>query len=112
MSVLFSKVEIRTDNNNSCEFLVCGIPQDETDLEAYTTYQDFMEENGESVKTEASILSYVYGEGETEDANIYEIAGFTKRGDDFLNHEDVQLVGKSEFMVINNLSDNSMEMNM
>lgn len=109
MSVLFSKVELKADNGNRCEFLACGIPQEETDFEDYTTYQDFVEENSETVEIEVDISSYVYGEGETEDANIYEIADFTKRGDDFLNHVDVQLVGKSGFMFMNNISDNGIE---
>lgn len=71
MSVLFSKVELWTDDGNECEFLACGIPQDETDLEVYTAYQEFMEAHSEINKLEADIKSYVYGDGETDDANIY-----------------------------------------
>ena len=100
MAVLFSKVTMTADNGSSEEFLVGGIPDCEADLEGWTAYDDFLEDNPDAIDMEVEVDSYVYGEGECSNANEYEIAAFTRRGEDFLNHPDVQITQRSGFIIL------------
>ncbi|MDD4413871.1 MAG: hypothetical protein PHR14_04835 [Oscillospiraceae bacterium] len=89
MALLFSKVALLADDGMSTmEFLVCGIPREADDFAGYTAYEDFVEEHSDSQCFDVTAKAYIYGDGETETANIYEIANFTQRGDDFLKHPD------------------------
>jgi len=111
MAVLFSKVALLADDcESTVEFLVCGIPQDEDDLKGYTAYDDFVEEHSESEFFDVEVESYVYGDGETQTANEYEIEAFAQRGEDFVNHPDVQITQKLSFEIINNAEDFGMEL--
>ncbi|HCA30070.1 MAG TPA: hypothetical protein DEP23_11130 [Ruminococcaceae bacterium] len=109
MALLYSKVALlANDCMSTVEFLVCGIPREADDLAGYTAYEDFVEEHSDSECFDVTAEAYVYGNGETEIANIYEIAAFTQRGDDFLKHPEVQLIEKVNFEIYN--GQNNMEM--
>jgi len=110
MAVLFSKVALLADNYSTVEFLVGGIPRESDDLAGYTAYDDFIEEHSDSECFDVTAEAYIYGDGETETANIYEIAAFTQRGDDFLGHPDVQMIEKVDFEIYNNQNDMEMEL--
>jgi len=111
MALLFSKVALLADDGMSTvEFLVCGIPREADDLAGYTAYEDFVEEHSDSECFDVTAEAYIYGDGETETANIYEVTAFTKRGDDFLKHPDVQLIEKVNFEIYNNQNDMEMEL--
>ena len=43
MAIMFSKVTMRDDYNES-EFLVGGFPQEADDLEGWTAYHEFLDE--------------------------------------------------------------------
>ena len=100
MGVLFSKVHLTADNGSTEEFLCAGIPEEEADLEDWTAYQDFLEDNPDAEYLTAEVKSYIYGEGEPYRANEYEIAAYTQRGDDFLSHPGVQQTQESEFTIL------------
>mgnify|MGYP000972430594 CR=1 FL=1 len=111
MALLFSKVALLADDRiSTVEFLVCGIPREADDLAGYTAYDDFIEEHSESECFDVTAEAYIYGDGETETANIYEIAAFTQRGNDFHEHPDVQLIEKVDFEIYNNQNDMEMEL--
>ena len=74
-------------------------PKDHYDLEDWTIYQKFMSDNLDSKSVKAEVDTYLYGEGDVFIANIYEVAAFTGRGEQFLSHPDVHWQGSSEFTV-------------
>lgn len=111
MALLFSKVALLADDRiSTIGFLVCGIPREADDLAGYAAYEDFFEEHPDSECFGVTAEAYVYGDGEIETANIYEVAAFTKRGDDFLKHPYVQLIEKVDFEIYNNQNDMEMEL--
>jgi hypothetical protein len=83
-SVLFSKVELWTDNGNEHEFFVGGIPRDYDDLEGVDDFDVFMEE-AETQEYRVHVSSYVYGEGETERASDEQLAEIIEK---FENDEE------------------------
>ena len=96
MAILFSKVTMRDDYNES-EFFVSGFPQEPDDLEGWTAYHEFLDEITEDTIVNIHAVAYLYGEGETYRATPEEIAYFMQRiemQEDFLsdrcdNIEDV-----------------------
>ena len=100
MAVLFSKVQLHADNGSCEEFLCGGIPDSEGDLEDWTAYQNFIEDNPDASNMTVTVESYVYGAGETYRADEYEIALFTMQGEDFLSHPAVQKTQDSEFVIL------------
>ena len=50
MAILFSKVTMRDDYNES-EFFVSGFPQEPDDLEGWTAYHEFLDEITEDSKS-------------------------------------------------------------
>ena len=99
MSVMFSKVTLTADNGSAATLLCSGSPKDQYDLEDWTNYQKFMLDNLDSKSVKAEVDTYLYGEGEVYIANIYEVAAFTGRGEQFLHHPDVHWQRSSEFSV-------------
>src|SRR5690554_5948957 len=91
-------------------FLYAAFPREADDLAGYIGYEDFVEEHSDSECFDVTAEAYVYGDGETKTANIYEIAAFTQRGDDFLKHPDVQLIEKVNFEIYNDQNDMEMEL--
>jgi len=111
MSVLFSKVALLADDcESTVGFLVCGIPQVEDDLKGYAAYDNFVGEHAESECFAVEVESYIYGTGETQTANEYEIAAFAQRGENLLNHPDLQIMQKSYFEIMNSAEHFGMEL--
>jgi hypothetical protein len=99
MAVLFSKVSLAADNGAKTVFLCCGIPDGSKSLEGYTAYEEFLDENNDASTIRADVKSYIYGEGEVVEANLYEIAYFSMRGEDFYSRPSVSEYGHSNFMI-------------
>ena len=100
MAILFSKVTMRDDYNES-EFFVSGFPQEPDDLEGWTAYHEFLDEITEDTIVNIHAAAYLYGEGETVKATPEEVAYMTIRDQNdpnFLSgHCDC--IGESEFNV-------------
>ena len=98
MAILFSKVTMRDDYNES-EFFVSGFPQEPDDLEGWTAYHEFLDEITEDTIVNIHAEAYLYGEGETVKATPEEVAYMTIRDQNdpnFLSgHFDC--IGESDF---------------
>ena len=100
MSILFSKVTMRDDYNES-EFFVSGFPQEPDDLEGWTAYHDFLDEITEDTIVNIHAEAYLYGEGETVKATPEEVAYMTIRDQNdssFLSGR-CDCIGESDFNV-------------
>jgi hypothetical protein len=64
MAILFSKVTMRDDYNES-EFFVGGFPHEADDLEDWTAYHEFLDEITEDTVVNVRAQAFLYGEGET-----------------------------------------------
>lgn len=111
MAVLFSKVTISAGNGAADTFLCGGVPKSEYDLENWTAYQRFMQDNPNEELIDIEVKSYVYGDGDLVDANQYEIAYFMQRGEHFLKRSTVKFYDESNFTVVTN-NENIEEMKM
>lgn len=100
MAVLFSHITLSAENGSTETFLCGGIPENESGLEHWTAYQNFLEDNPEIESIDVEVKSFVYGEGEITDANEYEVAYFTKRGPDFLERSTVKPYEESNFIIL------------
>ena len=100
MAVLFSQVIVLSDNGTKESFLCSGIPKREANLKNWVKYQNFMKDNPDTETVEVNVKSFVYGDGEITDANEYEAAYFTKRGEDFLERSTVKPYGESKFIIL------------
>lgn len=78
MALLFSKVTVKADENEK-QFFTCGVPTSARDLDNYSAYQSFLDELDGKTDIDIKVESYLYGEGEVFEANIYEVAYFTIR---------------------------------
>lgn len=105
MAVLFSHITLSAENGSTETFLCGGIPKNESGLENWTAYQNFLEDNPEIESIDVEVKSYVYGEGEITDANEYEVAYFTKRGPDFLERSTVKPYEESNFIILTDNED-------
>ena len=98
MAILFSKVTMRDDYNES-EFFVSGFPQEPDALEGWTAYHEFLDEITEDTIVNIHAAAYLYGEGETVKATPEEVAYMTIRDQNdpnFLSgHCDC--IGESDF---------------
>lgn len=100
MAVLFSKVTVSADNGANESFLCLRNPERRRQpLKNWIKYQNFMKDNTDTGKIEVNVKSFVYGDGEILDANEYEVAYFTKRGEDFLERSTVKPYGESKFEI-------------
>ena len=100
MAVLFSQVIVLSDNGSKESFLCSGIPKREEDFENWIKYQNFVKDNPNTETVEVNVKSFVYGDGDITDANEYEVAYFTKRGEDFLERSTVKPYGESKFIIL------------
>lgn len=100
MAVVFSRVSLLADNGSTEDFLVGGIPESADDLEGWTAYENFLEDNPDAKDIDINVSSYQYGEGEVLPANVYEVAAFTLRGERFLTHPDVHLTQTDRFIIL------------
>ncbi len=111
MGLLFSKVKLSADNGSTEELLCSGIPTCESDLEDWKLYSNFLEDNTDAEFIDVEVDSYIYGEGETVNANCYEIADYTRRGDRFFNNPNVHKQDSSKFIILlDQEQNNEMEM--
>ena len=99
MAVLFSQVTVSADNGSKESFLCSGIPKREEDFEHWIKYQNFMKDNPNAEALEVNVKSFVYGDGDITDADEYEVAYFTKRGEEFLERSTVKPYGESKFEI-------------
>ena len=101
MALLFSRVRASTPDGNEVEFLVSGIPREFDDFDYYTKFEDFIDSIEEDTEISIHAEAYLYGEGETFQASIEEVAYFTLRmqkDENFLSgHCDC--IGESDFNV-------------
>lgn len=79
MALLFSRVRASTPDGNEVEFLVSGIPREFDDFDYYTKFEDFIDSIEEDTEISIHAEAYLYGEGETFQASIEEVAYFTLR---------------------------------
>ena len=79
MALLFSHVRASTPDGNEVEFLVSGIPREFDDFDYYTKFEDFIDSIEEDTEISIHAEAYLYGEGETFQASIEEVAYFTLR---------------------------------
>ena len=77
-----------------------GIPKREANLKSWIKYQNFVKDNPNTETVEVNVKSFVYGDGEITDANEYEVAYFTKRGEEFLERSTVNPYGESKFIIL------------
>lgn len=100
MAVLFSHITLSADNGSTETFLCSGIPEKAEDLEDWTAYSNFLEDNPDIESIDVEVKSFLYGDGEIVDANEYEVAYFTQRGEGFINRSTVKPFGESNFIVL------------
>ena len=100
MAVLFSHITLSAENGSTETFLCGGIPENESGLENWTAYQNFLEDNPEIESIDVEVRSFLYGDGEVVDANEYEVAYFTKRGPDFIERSTVNPYDESNFIIL------------
>ena len=89
MALLFSHVRVSTPDGNEAEFLVSGIPREFEDFDYYTKFEDFLDSIEEDTEITVHADAYLYGEGETLNASIEEVAYLTPR----MNADDRFLTG-------------------
>ena len=100
MSLRFSRVNAMTKSKASI-FLVGGVPQSQADLNCWTAFQSFAEDLEENEQITVCIETFVYGEGEPNDATPEEIAYFYMRMEkrpDFIEAR-TEKIGESEFFM-------------
>ena len=79
MALLFSHVRVSTPEGNEAEFLVSVIPREFDDFDYYTKFEDFLDSIEEDTEITVHADVYLYGEGETHQASIEEVAYFLLR---------------------------------
>lgn len=87
MSLIFSKVKIEY-KNESVESLISGSPNKKEDFKNWILFEDFLNKIPKNEKIKVLGTTYVYGEGERNNATPEEIAYLIKRIDmqkSFLN---------------------------
>lgn len=101
MGIIFSKVILLSDDFDSVEFLTSCIPKDINDFLKCPSYQRFIGDHLDSRDITVKVNSFLFGQGKTEDINIYEIISNKKQGDDFFDNSKVQKIGQFEFIIEN-----------
>jgi len=98
MAIMFSKVTMRDDYNES-EFLVGGFPQEADDLKFWTAYHEFLDEISEDTVVNIQAQAFLYGEGETVKATPEDVTYMMmreQRDQDFLS-DHFDCIGESDF---------------
>lgn len=99
MSKLFSRVSLTADNGSTDEYLCPGMPDTEEQITETDGYRDFLEDNPDAESVTVDVEHYLYGEGESENADEDDIAEFEKRGEDFLNSDEVDYLDYNRFVI-------------
>ncbi len=97
MSKIFSFVELETNTGIEDKGYVSGIP-DREDIQQSALYQELLEDCGGSQYISVVVSSYMYGEGEGENADDEDLA-FIRSQEDFVEQYDVDLIGKDDFVI-------------
>ena len=79
MALLFSHVRVSTPDGNEADFLVSGIPREFDNFEYYTRFEDFLDSIEEDTEISVHAEAYLYGDGETINASIEQVAYLTLR---------------------------------
>ena len=112
MSVLFSKVELDNDDGEEFELFIGGIPREYEDLEDGYDFNEFMELQYNSSEFTIHVKSYIYGDGETENADDNQLTEIEKHFDDPKWSESLDLIEESSFSFFYNVDElYDMEMN-
>ena len=99
MSKLFSRVSLTADNGSTDEYLCPGMLVTEEQIADTDGYCDFIEDNPDAESITVDVEHYLYGEGESENADEDDIAEFEKRGEDFLNSDEVDYLDYNRFVI-------------
>ena len=99
MSKLFSRVSLIADNGSVDEYLCPGVPDTEEQITETDGYCDFIEDNPDAESVTVDVEHYLYGKGESENADEDDIAEFEKRGEDFLNSDEVDYLDYNHFII-------------
>ena len=99
MGKLCSRVSLTADNGSTDEYLCAGIPDAEEQIADTDGYCDFIEDNPDAESITVDVEHYLYGEGESENADEDDIAEFEKRGEDFLNSDEVDYLDYNRFII-------------
>lgn len=109
MSKLFSRVSLTADNGSIDEYLCPGMPDTEEQIADTDGYRDFIENNPDAENITVDVEHYLYGEGESENADEDDIAEYEKRGEEFLNSNEVDYLDYNRFIILTDNEDFSME---
>ena len=98
MAIQFSNVTLSSGDKLK-DFLVCGIPSRQEDLEGWTGYQSFMEQLPDGAGVHADVDTYLYGGEDVVVATPEEVAYMTMRSsrDYRFLPEHCRCVGESGF---------------
>lgn len=99
MSKLFSIVCLTADNGSTDEFLCPGMPDTEEQIADTDGYADFLEDNPDAESITVDVEHYLYGDGESENADEDDIAEYEKRGENFLNSDEVDYLDYNRFVI-------------
>ena len=99
MSKLFSRVSLTADNGSADEYLCPGMPDTEEQIADTDGYADFLEDNPDAESITVDVEHYLYGDGESENADEDDIAEFEKHGEDFLNSDEVDYLDYNRFVI-------------
>ena len=98
MSKIFSVVELETNTGISDSGLMGGIP-DREDVEGADIYQELVEDCGGSEYINVTVNSYIYGEGESENASGEDLE-WIKSQPDFINSDEVTPLQDTSFTIL------------
>lgn len=97
MSILFSKVELKGDDGSEYEFFTGGIPREYDDLENSDGFQEFIDLQRNSIEITAHVTTYIYGEGESENADENQLSEIKEHFEEPEWHEKVDCIEQSSF---------------
>ena len=98
ISKIFSFVELETNTGVSDSGYLSGIP-DRDDIESSDLYRELIEGCGGSKYMEVTVSSYMYGEGESENASAEDLERIALQ-EDFTQRDDVEHLQTSEFTIL------------
>lgn len=98
MSKIFSVVELETNTGIHDSGLMGGIP-DREDVESSDLYQELVEDCGDSEYINVTVNSYIYGNGESENANDEDLE-WIKSQPDFVNSGKVIPLQDARFTIL------------
>lgn len=100
MALVFSCVFLHADNGAEEEFLCGGIPECSDDLEGWNDYDNFVEDNADSEYIHVESATFLYGEGESDNADEDDIKRLTAMGDSLFDDPDIQQIQEHQFSIL------------